>query len=531
MKGETKMIDEKAKEQALFWHQLKLLLSSHLSLVPALETVEKSIADEELKQAIEKVKSEIERGLAMADAMRFCSNVFSEIAVTLVSIGEETATLEVQVGQIAEGCENGTIPVGGAKSVEEARAELATSEEVEPHKSPKVREYVNAMITDAVSQKASDIHIEPFDRKITVRYRVDGVLHEIDGPPEDIQWAIIDRIKTMADMDIAQKRFPQDGKISLKIALDNREFDLRVSCVPAQYNSEAVTIRILDRQTPLSISLSDLGLSPPDLELFESSIRQPHGIIIVSGPTGSGKTTTLYATLGLLRSTELKLLSIEEPVEYNCPGVTQIDVNPGLGLTFPVGIRHILRQDPDIVMVGEARDYETAEMIIHTALTGHLVLTTLHMNDAPSVIVRLIDMGVEPYLIGSSLILASSQRLVRKLCQNCKNEPIDPPETTLELLAKDKVDISDKSKLTAFKPVGCPECRQTGYKGRTGVFELLPVSDEIREMIVRGITSEQIRRVALQKGMRSMREDGMQKVANGITSIDEVLRVTPDYMR
>ena len=522
------MIDEKAKEQALFWKQLKLLITSGVPLAHALRTVAESITDEQLKQTIAEMESKVDQGSSIADTMRLHRDVFSEIAVTLVEVGEETGTLEVQIDQLAEGLEEGIILVGGAKPVEVARAEAA-SDEVAPAKSPQVKDYVNAMIIDAVRQGASDIHIEPFAREITIRYRVDGVLHEAEKPPLDIQWVIIDRIKTMADMDIAQKRFPQDGKIRLVIAsMDNKKIELRVSCVPAQYNSEAVTIRILDPQTPQSISLSDLGFSPPDLELFESSIRQPHGIIIVSGPTGSGKTTVLYAALENLRSTELKLMSIEEPVEYDCPGVTQIDVNPGLGLTFPVGIRHILRQDPDIVMVGEVRDYETAEMIMHTALTGHLVLTTLHTNDAPSTVVRLIDMGVEPHLIGSSLILVSSQRLVRKLCQNCK-EPVDPPETTLELLAKSNVDISDKSKLTVFKPVGCSECRQTGYRGRTGVFELLPMDEEIREMTIRGITSEQIRKVALRKGMRSMREDGIQKVANGVTSIDEVLRVTPAH--
>ncbi len=517
------MVDEKAKEQALFWRQLKLLVSSRFRLVHALGTVAESTADEQLKQVIEEIKSEIERGSSFADAMRLQSDIFSEIAVTLVEVGEETATLEVQVGQLADGLEEGIIPVGGAKSVEDAKAESVARGEVEPAESPKVREYVNLMIIDATKQGASDIHIEPFARDITIRYRVDGVLREVEGPPEDIQWSIIERIKIMACMDVAQKRFPQDGKIGLNIkTLGNREVDLLVSCVPAQYG-EAITIRIFDRKA-VSVNISDLGFSPADLELFESSIRQPHGIVIVSGPTGSGKSTVLYAALERLRSTKLKFLTIEEPVEYDCPGVTQINVNPELGLTFPVGIRNILRQDPDIVMVGEVRDYETAEMIIHTALTGHLVLTTLHTNDAPSAVTRLIDMGIEPFLISSSLILVSSQRLVRKLCQNCK-EPIELSDATLELLPQN-MDISDKSKLTLFKAVGCSECRQTGYRGRIGIFELLPMDEDIREMTVRGITSKQIRKVALQKGMRSMREDGIRKALNGITTTDEVLRVT-----
>jgi len=519
------MIDEKAKEQALFWRQLKLLISSRLPLARALSIAAESTADEELKQAVEEIKSEINRGSSFADAMRLQSDIFSEIAVTLVAVGEETRTLEVQLENLAEGLEDGIIPVGGAKTIEAARDEFVATEQLDPAKSPRVMEYVNKMILDAVRQGASDIHIEPFAREIMIRYRVDGVLREVEGPPKDIQWGIISRIKIMADMDLSQKRFPQDGKISRTVeSMGNKEIDMRVSCVPSQWG-EAITIRIFDRQVLQKISTSDLGFSPSDLELFESYIRQPHGIIIVSGPTGSGRTTTLYAALQKLRSPELRILTIEEPVEYDIKGITQINVNPELGLTFPVGIRNILRQDPDIVMVGEIRDYETAEMIIHTALTGHLVFTTLHTNDAPGVITRLIDMGVEPFLIGSSLILVIAQRLVRKLCPNCK-EPIELSDATLELLTKNNVDISDKSKLTLFKSVGCPECRQTGMRGRIGIFELMPIDDDIREYTIRGITSSQIRTAARQKGMRSMREDGMQKAASGITTIDEVMRVT-----
>jgi len=514
------MIDERAKEQVLFWKQFKLLISSGVPVVRALSTATESIADEQLKQAIEKIKSEIERGSSLADAMRSHGDLFSEIAVTLVAVGEEAGTLEFHAQQIANELEGGLITVGGAKPVE------VVSKKVEPAAKPTAKEYVDSMILEAVRQGASDIHIEPFVEGVMIRYRVDGVLREIEEPPEDIRLAIVDKIKMIADMDLSQRRLPQDGKIRRTIeSMGNREIAMRVSCVPSQWG-EAITIRILDR-TPRSISISDLGFSPADLDLFDSSIQKPHGIIIISGPTGSGKSTVLYAALEKLSSTELKLLSVEDPVEYDVKGVTQIAVNLELGLTFPVGIRNILRQDPDIVMVGEVRDYETAEMIVHTALTGHLVLTTLHTNDAPSAVTRLIDMGVEPFLIGSSLILVSAQRLVRKLCPNCK-EPIELSDATLELLAQNNVDISDKSKLTLFKAVGCPECRQTGYRGRTGVFELMPIDDDIRECMVRGITSGKIREVARQKGMRSMREDGIQKMASGITTIDEVMRVTSD---
>ena len=516
------MIDERAKEQALFWRQFKLLISSGVPVVRALSTATESIVDEQLKQSIEKIKSEIESGSSLADAMRSHGDLFSEIAVTLVEVGEEAGTLEFQAQQIANELEGGLIPVGGAKPVEV----IVVSEKVEPGERSKVKEYVDNMILDAISQGASDIHIEPFSQSLMIRYRVDGVLREVEEPQEDIQLAIVDRIKMIAGMDVAQKRFPQDGRIRRTIeSMGNKEIDMRVSCVPAQWG-EAITIRILDVLSMSAwLNISDLGFSPADLELFESSIRKPHGIIIVSGPTGSGKSTVLYAALARLRSTELKMLTVEDPVEYGIKGSTQITVNPEIGLTFPVGIRNILRQDPDIVMVSEIRDYETAEMIIHTALTGHLVLTTLHTNDAPSAVTRLIDMGVEPFLIASSLILVSAQRLVRKLCPNCK-ELIELSDATLELLTQNNVDISDKSKLTLFKAVGCPECRQTGMRGRIGIFELMPIDDDIRECMGRGITSRKIREVARQKGMRSMREDGMQKVASGITTIDEVMRVT-----
>ncbi len=405
------MIDEKAKEQALFWKQFKLLISARVSLVRALGTAAKITTDEQLKQAIEKIKSEIERGSSFADAIRTHGDIFSEIAVILVEIGEEAGTLEVQIEQIAEGLEDGTIPVGGARPVEVVRAER----KIQTAKSSKVVDYVDKIIIDAVKQGASDIHIEPFADTIMIRYRVDGVLREVEEPPKDIQRAIVERIKIMAGMDVAQKRIPQDGRIGRNIeSLEPpREIDMRVSCIPSHWG-EAVTIRILDRQYLLP-GISDLGFSPADLELFESFIQKPHGIIIVSGPTGSGKSTVLYTALAKLISTELRILTIEDPVEFDIKGVTQMDVNVDTGLTFPVGIRHILRQDPDIVLVGEIRDYKTAEMVIQTALTGHLVLTTMHTNDAPSAVTRLIDMGIEPFLIGGSLVLVSAQRLVRKL--------------------------------------------------------------------------------------------------------------------
>jgi len=393
---------------------------------------------------------------------------------------------------------------------------------------PTVREAVDQLIIDAVRQNATDIHIEPFVREVKIRYRIDGVLEEQPQPPRHLQWALTSRVKIMADLDIAQKRFPQDGKISRTIeSLGNREIDIRVSTVPTQWG-ESVVLRILDKKA-ISYGLEHLGMMDDNLKQFHKMIEKPHGIILSTGPTGSGKTTTLYACLKEKNTPDVKIITIEEPVEYDLPGINQIDVNVDLGLTFAVGLRYILRQDPDIVMVGEIRDYEAAEMAIHTALTGHLVFSTLHTNDAASAITRLIDMGVEPFLVASTIEGIVAQRLVRRVCQYC-SELYHPDEETLLDLGLSQEEIENlPDDLMIRRHVGCKECRNTGYSGRTGIFEIIPMNENIREMCIKGITSNQIKREAIRTtGMKTLREDGWRKVKAGITTIEEVLRLTTE---
>jgi type II secretion system protein E len=393
---------------------------------------------------------------------------------------------------------------------------------------PTVMEAVNQLIIDAVRQNATDIHLEPFAKEVKIRYRIDGVLEEQPQPPRHLQWALTSRVKIMADMDIAQKRFPQDGKISRTIeSLGNREIDIRVSTIPTQWG-ESVVLRILDKKA-ISYGLEHLGMMDDNLKQFQKLIEKPHGIILVTGPTGSGKTTTLYACLKEKNIPDVKIITIEEPVEYDLPGINQIDVNVDLGLTFAVGLRYILRQDPDIVMVGEIRDYEAAEMAIHTALTGHLVFSTLHTNDAASAITRLIDMGVEPFLVASTVEGIAAQRLVRRVCQYCSELYHPDQETLLDLGLKQEEIENLPDDLMIRRHVGCKECRNTGYFGRTGIFEIIPMNENIREMCIKGITSNQIKREAIRTtGMKTLREDGWRKVKAGFTTIEEVMRLTTE---
>jgi len=393
---------------------------------------------------------------------------------------------------------------------------------------PTVMEAVNQLIIDAVRQNATDIHIEPFAKEVKIRYRIDGVLEEQPQPPRHLQWALTSRVKIMAEMDIAQKRFPQDGKISRTIeSLGNREIDIRVSTVPTQWG-ESVVLRILDKKA-ISYGLEHLGMMDDNLKLFQRMIEKPHGIILATGPTGSGKTTTLYACLKDKNTPDVKIITIEEPVEYDLPGINQIDVNVDLDLTFAVGLRYILRQDPDIVMVGEIRDYEAAEMAIHTALTGHLVFSTLHTNDAASAITRLIDMNVEPFLVASTVEGIAAQRLVRRVCQYCSELYHPDNETLLDLGLKQEEIENLSSDLMIRRHVGCKECRNTGYSGRTGIFEIIPMNENIREMCIKGITSNQIKREAIKTtGMKTLREDGWRKAKAGLTTIEEVMRLTTE---
>jgi general secretion pathway protein E len=361
---------------------------------------------------------------------------------------------------------------------------------------------LNALLTQAARDGASDIHIEPFERSSSVRFRVDGTLREVVQPNRALHAALISRLKIMAELDIAEKRLPQDGRISLRIGA--RAIDVRVSTLPSAHGERAV-LRLLDK-TDAKFNLEGLGMSGGVLSGFDALIKQPHGIVLVTGPTGSGKTTTLYASLSRLDATTTNVLTVEDPVEYELPGIGQTQVNPKIELTFAKALRAILRQDPDVIMIGEIRDFETAQIAIQASLTGHLVLATVHTNDAPSSVTRLIDMGVEPYLLSSSLLGTLAQRLVRKLCVHCR-----------------AIDGSGR-----YHPVGCETCGGTGYKGRTGVYELMVANAPIRELIHNRAPEAELTRAAVSNGMKPMRHDGERLVANGDTSLEEVLRVTRD---
>ncbi|MGB6370491.1 MAG: type II secretion system ATPase GspE [Atribacterota bacterium] len=377
---------------------------------------------------------------------------------------------------------------------------------------------VNLIILRAVKEKASDIHIEPFgEDTLKVRYRIDGILHDVMSLPRNLQLAVISRIKIMSDLDIAERRLPQDGRIQVNVG--GRKINIRVSSLPA-VTGESAVLRILDPSSIL-LELDSLGFSPDILPNYLSLIKKPNGIILVTGPTGSGKSTTLYTTLNLLNSTEKKIMTIEDPVEYRLKGISQVQAKPKIGLTFAAGLRSFLRQDPDIMLVGEIRDKETAEIAVQAALTGHIVLSTLHTNDAPSSVIRLIDMGIEPYLISSSVIGIIAQRLVRKICPKCKKGIKITPDMKKIL---DEYEISS-NEITLYKGEGCPYCKDTGYKGRIAIFELMVITENIRELISKNVTTGKLREAAIKEGMCQLREDGIKKVCEGITTIDEVLRV------
>ena len=384
-------------------------------------------------------------------------------------------------------------------------------------KEPVVIKLVNLMIMEAMRQGASDIHIEPEKDSLKVRYRIDGVLGESPSPPKHLQSAVISRIKILANLDIAERRVPQDGRFSMKV--EGREIDIRVSCMPSIYG-ENVVLRLLDVSSAL-LSLTQLGFSQEMLEKYEKLIRRHHGIILVTGPTGSGKTTTLYASLDKINNVAKNIITIEDPVEYRLEGARQTQINPKVNLTFANGLRSILRQDPDVIMVGEIRDQETAEIAIQAALTGHLVLSTLHTNDAAGAVTRLIDMGVEPFLIASSVIGILAQRLVRTICPECKGE-YDPSREELN-------DIGLEGRKEKFyRGKGCPKCLNTGYKGRLGIFELLIPDEKIRRLTMAKGSAEEIWNAALASGMVSLKGDGIQKIQKGSTTIEEVLRVTQE---
>ena len=377
---------------------------------------------------------------------------------------------------------------------------------------------VNLLITQAVNDRASDIHIEPEEKHLRVRFRIDGVLHEVMTPPKSVQAGITSRLKIMAEINIAERRIPQDGRIS--VVVQGKAIDIRVATLPTVHG-EKIVMRLLDKSSVL-LRLEDLGFLPDNYLRYEESFRKPYGMILVTGPTGSGKSTTLYATLNILNKAEVNVITVEDPVEYQLPGVNQVQTNVKAGLTFASALRSILRSDPDIVLIGEIRDRETAQIAIEAALTGHLVLSTLHTNDAPSAMTRLVEMGIEPFLVASSLDAVLAQRLARKLCERCK----DPYAPTAEELttARFKFDPDDElPKL--FRPVGCTSCGGTGYKGRLALHEVMTVTEDVERLVTEQASSEEIGKLARTQGMQLLRDDGMEKVRQGITSIEEVLRV------
>lgn len=379
---------------------------------------------------------------------------------------------------------------------------------------------VNSTLFRAVKQKSSDIHIEPFEKELMIRFRIDGVLYDIMHPPKRAQNSIISRVKIMAGLNIAEKRLPQDGRIRIKIA--GKDIDIRVSTIPTAFG-ESVVMRLLDKSQSF-LDLNALGVVGRHAEVIKELIHKPNGIILVTGPTGSGKTTTLYACLSEINSKELKIITIEDPVEYQLHGINQVQVNPKIELTFAAGLRAFLRQDPDIIMVGEIRDLETAEIAIQASLTGHLVFSTLHTNDAPSSVTRLLDMGVEPFLVSSSVIAIIAQRLVRTVCRDCAKKYV-PSEEELTEIGLTSEDLKGKQ---LYKPVGCPNCLETGYAGRTGIYEFLIIDDAIRAEVMKGSDASMLRRVAVENGMITLRQDAAKKVLDGVTTIEEVIRVTTE---
>jgi general secretion pathway protein E len=388
------------------------------------------------------------------------------------------------------------------------------------NKAPVIKS-VNKILFQAVHSRASDIHVEPYENEARIRFRVDGVLHTVSTVPRHEIAALVSRLKIMANLNIAERRLPQDGQSRIKIGRDL--LDIRVSVIPT-LGGERVVLRLLDKGRG-ELSLDRVGFCPETLARFRSLIRVSHGIILLTGPTGSGKTTTLYATINELRSEQCNIVTVEDPIEYQLPGVGQMQTKPKIGLTFANCLRHILRQDPDMIMVGEIRDVETAQIAIQASLTGHLVLSTLHTNDSASAITRLIDMGIEPYLISSSVIAVMAQRLLRVICPHCKR-PYEPEDSMLSLWNESKeISLSDAQ---FNEGTGCEKCLQTGYLGRIGIFELLIVDDDIRELIIKGSASHIIQEAAIERGMTTLREDGLHKALTGLTTLEEVCRVTQD---
>ncbi len=448
---------------------------------------------------------EINPVLASETSIREAISRYYKMDTSIAEVKAESGPKELGVEDLE------LLETGMEEEVEEAK--LRADAEGGP-----VIRLVNFYIADAVNKGASDIHIEPFERQLRIRFRIDGVLREQQPPPYNLKAGIITRIKLMSKMNIAEHRLCQDGRINILVG--NKMIDLRVSVIPTLYG-EKVVMRILDRSA-LMLDLTKLGFGEEALKKFLKAIESPYGIILVTGPTGSGKTTTLYSTLSRLNKPDKQIMTIEDPIEYNIHGINQIQVHEEIGLTFAAALRAFLRQAPNIILVGEMRDTETAEIGIRAALTGHLVFSTIHTNDAPTTINRLVDMGIPPYLVASALILIQAQRLVRRICSNCKEQiKVDP-----KLLEEANIPPETFPDGVVYKGKGCSNCNQTGYKGRIGLYEVMPISPTLRAMILKGASSDEVARQAKEEGMKTLRDDGIDKIKKGVTTIEELMRET-----
>ncbi len=411
---------------------------------------------------------------------------------------------------------------GGELEVLEDNDEIDLAELAKASEDAPVVRLVNVLLVDSLRRGASDIHVEPYEKDFRIRFRIDGVLYDVMHPPMKMRDALISRLKIMSKLDISEKRLPQDGRIKIKVKVDNRsrELDFRVSTLPTLFG-EKVVLRLLDKDK-LMLDMTKLGFEPESLEIFQRNISKPYGMVLVTGPTGSGKTNTLYSALQALNTSETNIMTAEDPVEFNLPGINQVQMKEQIGLNFAAALRSFLRQDPNIVLVGEIRDFETAEIAIKAALTGHLVLSTLHTNDAPSTISRMVNMGIEPFLVATSVNIIQAQRLIRKVCAECKEEIKLPVEAFTEI----GFSPEEAPTLKAYKGKGCQICNGTGYKGRIGLYEVMEITDELRELIIIGASAIELRRKAIELGMITLRGSGLCKLRDGITTIEEVVKET-----
>ncbi len=494
-----------------------------------LELIKPEMARKHIVMPVHRIGSMLT--LAMADP----SNLFVQEEIRFSTnlriqavIAPETSIIEaidkyygsstgIEAQKFLDEIELGDIDDAAIELVEETEDYLYEGETDEDAPAIKL---VNLIFQDSVVKGASDIHFEPYEKVFRVRFRIDGILHEYMTPPMNLKNKVLSRVKLIAGIDIAERRLPQDGRIKTKIVLEGKTkaIDMRVSSLPT-IHGEKIVIRLLDKDN-LMLDLTRLGFEPLSLQRFEKSIAEPWGIVLVTGPTGSGKTNTLYSAISKLNSDEVNILTAENPVEFNLFGINQVNIREAIGLTFPAALRTFLRQDPNIILVGEIRDFETADIAIKAALTGHLVLSTLHTNDAPSTIARLINMGIEPFLVSSAVRLVVAQRLIRRLCGNCKKQAKVPVQTLIDVGFAPE----EAKSIQIFEPNGCEKCSSTGYKGRLGLFEVMEIDEELKEQIMVGASTSELRQKAKEKGMLTLRQSGIEKIKAGMTSIDEVLR-------